>query len=495
MMICTPFRPTLIALFTFLFFSSFFSPYTYAEPVTTDWAAAARQDMQFAIDAIRTRHAGSVSGKIDVLDALESGARAGVLDADKVQTQQDYRRAMARFINGFGDPHTGINLHLKTLGWTGVVLDRIDGQYRVVWSEPNWPNALPPKGAIVQSCDGVWIGTYLNAEVAPFINHSEEYPTSPSEFARQTMFDMGLGWTPKQCTFTLADGSRKSYDLPSQAVPGGVSEERIGEVQKHYRAAAKPVGLYALAADKRWVGMPNFDGRVSGAAYEQLYSQLAKLSKSGWVIFDLRGNGGGDSALGNRALKALYGDAYGEKLGDNAAYAKYVTADQATIDLYKKYSSAPEFATSREGLLKDVEKLEKARTAGDKMALFDGTTETEALALAAQIRTRPSGPRIAAVIDRRCFSSCMNFLQQIESMSDTVVLGEPTVGYSPYGEINRFNLPSGNGWIQIPSAVYSTFQAPREPFMPTIAYSGNVADDEALMKWVNATLTPLKSHR
>jgi hypothetical protein len=488
MMNCAPFRLPLFVLLISLIYTAA----VHAEPITNDWAAAARQDMSFAIDAIRSRHAGFVSGKVDVIDSLESGARVGMAEADKVQTQQDYRRAMARFINGFGDPHTGINLHLKTNGWTGLVLDRIGGQYRVVWSEPKWMNPLPPTGAVAQSCDGVWIGTYLHSEVAPFINHSEEYPTSPSEFARQSMFDMGFGWTPKQCVFTLADGSRKAYDLPLHAVPGEVSEERIDELKNRFRAVAKPVGLYRVATDKHLAGMPNFNGRISGAAYEELYGQLTKLNKSGWVIFDLRGNGGGNSDLGNRALKVLFGDAYGEKLGDNAAYAKYVTANQATIDLYKKYANAPEFAASKDGLLLDLEKLEKARAVGDKLALLDGTTEAQALTLAAQIRKRPGGPRIAALIDRGCFSSCMNFLQQIESMSDTVVLGEPTLGYSPYGEINRFDLPSGNAWIQIPSAVYSTFQAPKEPFMPMIPFPGNMADDAALMKWVNATLTSLK---
>ena len=86
----------------------------------------------------------------------------------------------------------------------------------------------------------------------------------------------------------------------------------------------------------------------------------------------------------------------------------------------------------------------------------------------------------------------MNFVQQISSMADTVVLGEPTLGYSPYGEINRFNLPSGNGSVTIPAAIYTAFQATREPFVPDLPYSGNMADEPALMKWVAATSTTLK---
>lgn len=109
-----------------------------------------------------------------------------------------------------------------------------------------------------------------------------------------------------------------------------------------------------------------------------------------------------------------------------------------------------------------------------------------------QLIKRPGGPRIAAVIDRGCFSSCMNFVQQITAIKDTVVLGESTLGYSPYGEIDQFKLPSGNGTIQLPSAIYTAFQATREPFVPGVPYAGNIADDAALMHWVAARLASLK---
>lgn len=464
----------------------------HAAPAATDWRAAAQQDMQFAIDTIRSSHAGAVSGQLDVTAPLETGGRSGMVEAANVKTEQDYRRALVRFINGFGDPHTGINLRLKIEAWTGIVLDRAGSQYRVIWSEPNWPHPLPPLNATVQSCDGVWVGTYLKSNVAPFINHSPEYATSASQAARQSMFDLGLGWTPKQCVFTLADGSSRRYDLPLRAVTDGIGDQRIAQVRKQYTAEGRPVGLYPLAADKHWVAMPDFNGSISATAYEKLYPQLAALKKSGWVVFDLRGNGGGDSSWGSRALHALYGKAYGERLGGTAAYSKLLIADRATVGLYQRYASLPEYAASKSASEEVLHKLEAAVRSGEKMAQVNSGTREQAAALAAQVRQRPGGPRIAAVIDRRCFSSCMNFVQQISSIADTVVLGEPTLGYSPYGEINRFDLPSGNGSITIPAAIYMAFQATREPFVPDLPYAGNMADEPALMNWVAATLTKLK---
>jgi hypothetical protein len=468
------------------------SALTQAAPGTTDWNAAAQQDMRFAIDTIGSSHAGAVRGQLDVTTALQSGGRSGMIEAANVKTEQDYRRAMVRFIDGFGDPHTGIDLRLKIQAWTGIVLDRVDGQYRVIWSESNWPQALPPRDATVQSCDGVWIGTYLKTSVAPFIDHSTEYPTTFSEAARQSMFDSGLGWTPRQCTFTLVNGSSRQYDLPLRAVADGIGDERITQVRKQYAAKGRPAGLYPLAAGMNWVAMPDFNGRLSAAAYEKLYPQLAALKNSDWVVFDLRGNGGGDSTWGNRALQALYGKEYGERLGDTAAYSKLMIADQATVDLYQRYVGLPEFAASKGDFEDVLHKLETAHRGGEKMAQVEGGTREQAAALAAQLRRRPGGPRVAAVIDRGCFSSCMNFVQQIGSMADTVLLGESTLGYSPYGEINQFKLPSGNGKLHLPSAIYTAFQATREPFVPDLPYPGNMADEPALMKWVADTLAKLK---
>lgn len=455
------------------------------------WNAVARQDMQFAIDTLRNSHAGVAGGKLDASAPLENGARSAMIEAEQVQTERDYRRAMMRFIASFGDPHTGINLNLKTEGWTGVVLDQRDGQFRVIWSEPGWPHALPPVDAVAQSCDGVWTGTYIKTSVAPYSKFSTEYAAAASAHAQSMMFEQGLGHTPKRCTFTLPDGSVRSYDLPLRPV-AEIGMERIRAVRKTYQAQARAPGLYPLAKGMHLVGMPNFDGAKSGAAYERVYGELAKLRAAQWIVFDLRGNGGGNSTWGTRALQALYGDAYGEQLSDMPAYGKRMVAAPASIALFRQFADAPENAKDRDGYLKVVHRLETAVQQGERLAVVEDATEADNLALGAKVRQRPGGPRLAAVIDRNCFSSCMNFLQQLRAIGDTVVLGEPTWGYSPYGEIAGFDLPSGNGALYIASALYASTQATRAPFVPDLAYRGNMADDAALTTWVAKILAKTK---
>ena len=456
----------------------------------TDWATIARTDLQFAADTIRAKHAGVAAGETSVTTPLAAGLRLGLAEAGTVSSEQDYLRLMMRFMSGFGDPHTGIDLHLTTRGWTGLVLDQAAGGYRVAWSEPGWPNALPPVGAVAQQCDGVWTGTWLQTQVAPFMNRSAEYASTASAMARAVMFDTGLGYTPKQCVFTLPDGSRKRFDLPLRAVPAQFGEARVEAVRAHFRAGARPVGLTRLGAGKSWVGMPDFNGARSAAAYEALYAQLARLPRSGWIVFDLRGNGGGDSSWGNRALQALYGAAWGTRVAEAGGTAKYLVANAATVAQLKLYIAAPEHAHSKAEFESDLAKVEAAIAAGDAMALVSG--QADAAALVTPASPRPHGPRIAALIDRGCFSSCMNFLQQIQASGDSVVLGEATIGYSPFGEITRIDLPSGRGSLRIPTAWFKTTQATREPFVPDFPYTGDMADDAAVMKWVSSKLDALK---
>lgn len=456
-----------------------------------DWSAITQRDVKFAIETVRKSHAGAVAGQLDVTAPLENGARSALLEAADARTEKDYRRTLTRFISGFGDPHTNIGLGAKIQAWTGIVIDRVNGEYRVIWSEPNWPQAVPPLHAKVQSCDNVWIGTYLKTNVAPFSVRSMEYSVASNFHARQVMFDSGLDWTPKQCTFILPDGTAKPYDLLARPIEGGVGEAHLKEVQKQYAVNARPVGTEKLSADLHWVGMPNFDGAKSGAAYEKVYTELANI-KQGWVVFDLRNNGGGDSSWGRRALSALYGNEYGDLLAATPTYGKSLIADEATTEQFKGYLREPEYAASRETFEKSLASLEAAMRKGEKMAELTHTSPAEAAALMKRVRQHPGKVRVAAVINRGCFSSCMTFLQQIQAIGDAVVLGEATGGYSPYGEVNRFDLPSGRGALYIPSARFLSRQATREPFVPDLAYPGNIGDDAALVKWVSATLDRLK---
>ncbi|PXX44127.1 S41 family peptidase [Undibacterium pigrum] len=465
-----------------------------AQAAPPEWPVITRQDVEFAAHTLASKHIGAVAGHLHVAEALKNGLPVALAEAAAARDEQDYLRTISRFIYGFGDPHTGINLQLKRTGWTGLVIDRVDGQFKVIWSEKNWPYPLPAQGATVQSCDGVWLGTYLQTKVMPYQSHAPEYASSVSEAARNMMFERGLGLAPQRCVFKLADGRVQEFALPMQALQdsGSISEKHILEVRKNYVALARDVGVYPLGKSMHWVGMPSFGVKDGGKAYEKVYASLEKLKQDKWIIFDLRGNGGGDSSWGTRALAALFGESYSDQLSSMGGYAKFMVASKESIAWAKNYAADPNFAASKTVFEKMIPKLEAALAAGKHTALVSGDDRQNPQTLLAALGSKPAGPRIAAVIDRNCFSSCMNFLQQIKAIPGNAILGESTLGYSPYGEIDRFKLPSERGYIYIPAAYYLVAEAAREPFVPGIPYTGNMADDSKLMAWVEGILQSMK---
>lgn len=470
-----------------------------ANPDAPDWAAITLQDVQFTAQALRERHAGVVAGRLDALAPLEQELPLALQAATQARNESDHRRILRRLISAFSDPHTGLFLQPGARRWAGLIVDALGSsgaEFRVVAVDPDWPTPLPSVGARVKACDGVGFGTYLRTQLAPLVDAGLEYPSAFSTMARRASFDSGLGWAPKQCTFVRRDGSEQVLPLTLREIGPGtdqVSQARVDQARRGLYAAARPVGVQRAAPGLLWVGMPDFNPGSSNAAYEKLYADLRKLAgQTGWAVFDLRGNGGGSTQLGNRALKALYGESFGAALDTLSANGKWMVAHPSTVALYESLLDKPEFAAVKKEIEHELQAMREGLARGERLVVSSAPRSAdEVAAQRAAVRKRPGGPRIAALIDRGCFSSCMGVLLQMQAIADTVVLGEPTIGYSPYGEIGEHKLPSGRGSLYLPSAFFSAPQATREPFVPQLAYPGNLADDQALTAWVIKTLQGL----
>lgn len=454
------------------------------EPV--DWAALARSDLEFAAQALGARHPGAVLGHAQVTAALERGLRHGRADLPLVKTQNDYRALMRRFVNGFGDPHTSISVgDGRTLAWNGLLVDQIDGRFRVVHAAPG--RDLPPVGSEVLACDGVWVGAYLKAKVAPEVVEGLELSVTLSELARRMMLVNEFGWQPSRCRFRLADGSLRDLALNYTPIDDG-NREALRQARAALRVNAEPVGVEQAAPGVLWMSMPSFNMGDAAlvAAYEKAYAAL-RQHKAGarWVVFDLRGNSGGATALGAKALEAFYDPAVVKRLEQVAYASKVMVTSAETLAQFRAYLK---IATLPDDVRREIQaaadRLEQGLQRGDKtIELEPAKPPAERAALLAQARQRPAGPRLAAVIDRGCFSSCMGFVLMLQGLSDTLVLGEPTLGYSPYGEIMPVPLPSGQGELGLPSAYFEGEQATQQPFVPQRLYGGRM-NDPRLKPWV-----------
>lgn len=462
------------------------------------WQALARQDLAFAAEGFRKHHVGARAGHANVLAPLQQAELVGRAELSEVQDEAGYLRLMERFGGTLGDPHAVLNMNMKTLAWTGLMVDHQAGKFRVIWSETSWPTPLPPVGAEVLACDEVWTGSWLLSRVAPTRIQIPEYAPMLGTLARVMMSERGLGSTPAHCDFRLADGRLQRFELPLRKLSEPLLRERWRAALKSHWAEAAPVGMAPLGAGKQLISFPHFfaGDDKSRVAFAQVHAELKQLAgakrKPAWLVFDLRGNGGGDSSLGAEAIKAFYGEAHWQALEHKVGLRKQYLASEFTRDAFKAWLADPSFAAHHESLARLVPRLEAAVQANQVLVDDPDQAPMDAVAAERYLSTaapRRGATRVAVLIDRNCFSSCMNFLLHLQAMPGTLVLGEPTQnGWSAYGEIQSQALPSGRGTLFVPIAYFAGGQQRREPFVPQIPYAGNMADSKALLDWVGRQL-------
>jgi hypothetical protein len=101
----------------------------------------------------------------------------------------------------------------------------------------------------------------------------------------------------------------------------------------------------------------------------------------------------------------------------------------------------------------------------------------------------PVSGKVIAIIDQKCGSATLDFLDQLKAMkSDLILIGETTKADSAYMELRIISLPSGKGKVAFPIKVYRN--RPRGhnvPHTPDIHYP-NLGDTTKLQNYVSRLL-------
>ncbi len=105
----------------------------------------------------------------------------------------------------------------------------------------------------------------------------------------------------------------------------------------------------------------------------------------------------------------------------------------------------------------------------------------------------PSGPppsnlvrgRVFVLTDYGCGSACVSFVDEMMLFPEVTQVGRETYVDSRSGTPINYPLPSGNGAISIPNMVREGRErGDNVPWRPTYKYEGDIADTEALKKWI-----------
>lgn len=239
-----------------------------------------------------------------------------------------------------------------------------------------------------------------------------------------------------------------------------------------------------------WITLPTFDLNADQQKeFEKLNQEIAKLRKKEYIIFDLRGNQGGNSEYCSTLVNSLYGEEYADHRRHLAN--KLVSVDwrasegnlNHVISLLVRYKS--------DWLKRVAEGLKQSLAQGKEYyresfsMLCNPTGQTK--------NTHHVAARLIIIIDSGNVSAALNFIDEIKMITPNVVLvGQPTKADRLYMEVRSVPLPSELGNFSFPIKVFRN--RPRldnQPYLPDIKYE-DIANTPELQKFIIKNLKQKK---
>lgn len=267
------------------------------------------------------------------------------------------------------------------------------------------------------------------------------------------------------------------YDLNKSETPIASNETRRLGVQK-------------LKEGTICINIPTFHpSKDQMNELKQIIELLPEFRKQ-TVIFDLRGNSGGNSSWGEELLKALFGEQYvNQQLAKSSqnVYAEW-RVSRGNLDHVKELIRVvkEQFGDNHPAMhsIKNIfQGMEIAFLLGENY--YSEPPNQDQAASSSNAVNFFSG-RMIAIIDKGCGSACLDFIDGLKAMNTPIVfIGEPTGVDSVYMELRKVSLPSGKGTLGFPIKVYRN--RPRGhnvPHIPDIQYSGNLQSTTELHDFI-----------
>lgn len=234
-----------------------------------------------------------------------------------------------------------------------------------------------------------------------------------------------------------------------------------------------------------WIALQRLDDNAP-AVIAEARGRVGEIKAAKRIVIDVRGNGGGNSELGDQLAALLVGRA-NVRASDRRPIAGCGVAwraspgNQATLESYQL-----RFAQSSPELAMEV----GAAAAEMKAALAQGRRFTAPIppACLAERADPPPPPvvppgRLIVLTDEACFSSCLIFVDRLLRLG-AIQAGQPTREGNWYMEVRAAPLPSGLGQFRTMQKVSLQFPRKMGPYVPTRPYAGDIADTTALELWL-----------
>lgn len=460
----------------------------------TDWRAVAAADLDAARAAIRAGHPGYIDEQNPDFRAWEAkgyeGARALL---PRVNSYDSMLAAVRYYIAGFQDGHLGYSdnirkgSHLLSAGWS---LGYVDGVYRVAGAMPKWDKPLPPAGAELLACDGMPVEQLLR-RLSRYYD-GRDLPGVRHQLAPLLTGETIAGEELKECRFRTAQGKVLKFAQHY----GMVKFEDMMALNKP-APAPKRINGYTLQDGVLWLRAANFQpDREAAQQMDKMLEELPRLEGVRTIVFDARGNGGGNSEIGARYFDAATGGLAMDAADESAvprSFAQWRVSDAAIagMDFRLERIGAAQGKDSEDfKWVTDLrERILKAKAEGQPWVEQSGDPRlSRADIVARHGKLRRFNGKVVLVTDEHCASACLDFADLVRSVPGAIHMGQATSADTLYMDIGRIGMPSGNRLIMPLKVWRNRLRGNNEALQPDVPLSVNIHDDAAVRQAVLAAL-------
>ena len=454
--------------------------------MATEWSSVAASDLWMMHDLIRDNHPGPVNAEDPSFGHwLQAGAETLSAQARAARTEHDYRLVLLTYANGFADGHLEVRFNApEQKFWPGFLtrMDAVDDPARVVLVD-RAPGISPGDVLVSWGTDSVCdllAARVLRPHFNPKVPHRLRLVSS-----WLTVASAGdVAGQAASCRFQTDTGLR-TVELHWRPIDAVTLSHCL----------AKASGIEVPAPGVRnfrgtWmISLPTFNCRGAHAAQMQdlivsLRAHAPGLYRAPRVVFDLRGNCGGDSKWGDDIAEALWG----------AASVEAVKASfDATVDWRVSQRN-------RDALLSNAVVMSLAGHS-DSAARSEGLARRMEQALAANVALMreadpptgkppnlisPFAQAVYVLTGPHCASACLDFLDLLDRLPGTTRAGLPTYADTNYLETAFAPLPGGLARLAYPMKVYrNRARGADVAYQPQIAWPGGTMTDESVVRWIN----------
>lgn len=460
------------------------------------WVEMTRRDLKTIYQQILMNHPGPYDQNNPQFKTwLEEGFKKYYDLAEEVTSFEGYSYIMYGYTNGFQDMHITYRTTLARdkINWPGFVLRYQNGKmfvHSVSRDKTQFPETLPKSSELI-SCDGKKANDLIKEVIFPYFGIADlEAHWTP--LTSRFFLDYGNPFVqrPKQCLFKFKnrtiDHKLTWHPIPKPHAMKLVRSAGFGPPPK--------LNFRNIGQNNYWISLPHF--LFEGQQVVEMKNILKKMrnkpiQKASYIVFDLRGNSGGNSQWVHSILETLYGKKYLEikkRLKKPVISEWRVSKDNFRVLYNVAQSIGDQFgeaANNHKLYYYVAQQMKNALQTGQK---FVSGPAKKSEPPNAQDPQNPVRSHIYLLTDGQCASACLEFVDQVFYLSGknkTTHIGQSTSADSVYMHARTIGLPSSLGKLNFSIMVYrNRARGNNEPYYPQYKWEKAIWDTRGLQEWI-----------